>query len=45
MEKISQIDTDDADFPLKPVRVIDSGIIPVRTPFILTDSDGDQTNI
>ncbi|XP_033634880.1 peptidyl-prolyl cis-trans isomerase B-like [Asterias rubens] len=45
VEKISQIDTDDADFPLKPVRVIDSGIIPVRTPFILTDSDGDQTNI
>lgn len=39
VERIAQVETDDADFPMKPVRVIDCGIIPVRAPYILTDGE------
>ena len=39
VEKISEVDIDDHGFPMQPIQIVDRGIIPVSSPYLIPHPD------
>ncbi|XP_063956128.1 peptidyl-prolyl cis-trans isomerase B-like [Lytechinus pictus] len=41
VDRMAEVETDDHGFPLEPIRIVDCGIIPVPTPYLIPSPDAE----